>query len=63
LITQHAQQNEVDNQIIEILKHFFEKELSKESRPFSRFERTRLFQQVAKAILTDVFAKIDSTKK
>ena len=62
LMTQRAQQNEIDNQIIEILKQFFEKELGKENRPFSRPERTRLFQQVTKAILTDVFGKIDSIK-
>jgi hypothetical protein len=43
LMIQHAQQNEIDNQIFEILKQFFEKELSKENRPFSRPERTRLF--------------------
>ena len=62
LMTQHAQQNEIDKQITEILKQFFEKELSKESRPFSRPERTLLFQQVTKAILTDVLAKIDGAK-
>ena len=62
LMTQHAQQNEIDNQIIETLKQFFEKELGKENRPFSRPERTRLFQQVTKAILTDVLGKIGDTK-
>ncbi|MBI5824750.1 MAG: hypothetical protein HZB18_12035 [Chloroflexi bacterium] len=56
----HAQQNEVDNQIVEILKQFFEKELGKENRPFSRPERVLLFQQVAKAVWTDVLGKIDS---
>ncbi len=62
LITQHAQQNEIDNQIIEILKQFFEKELSKENRPFSRPERMRLFQQVTKTILANVLGKIDGAK-
>lgn len=62
MMTQHAQQNEIDNQIIEILKRFFEKELGKENRPFSRPERTRLFQQVTKSILTDVLGKIDGVK-
>ncbi len=62
LMTQHAQQNEVDNQIFEILKQFFEKELGKENRAFSRPERIRLFQQVTKAILTDVLGKIDGAK-
>ena len=62
LMIQHAQQNEIDKQIFEILKQFFEKELSKENRPFSRPERARLFQQVTKAILTDVLGKIDGAK-
>jgi hypothetical protein len=62
LMTRHAQQNEIDNQIFEILKQFFEKELGKENRPLSRPERTRLFQQVTKAILTDVLGKIDGAK-
>ena len=62
LMIQHAQQNKIDDQIIEILKQFFEKELSKENRPFSRPERTRLFQQVTKTILADVLGKIDGTK-
>ena len=62
LMTRHAQQNEVDNQIFEILKQFFEKELGKENRPLSRPERIRLFQQVSKAILTDVLGKFDSAK-
>lgn len=62
LMTQHAQQDEIDKQIIEILKQFFEKELGKENRPFSRPDRSRLFQQVTKAILTDVLGKIGDTK-
>ena len=62
LMTRHAQQNEVDNQIFEILKQFFEKELGKENRAFSRPERIRLFQQLTKTILTDVLGKIDGAK-
>jgi hypothetical protein len=62
LMTRRAQQNEIDNQILEILKQFFEKELSKENMVLSRSERVRLFQQVTKAILTDVFGKIDNVK-
>jgi len=62
LMNRHAQQNEIDNQILEILKQFFEKELGKENRPLSRPERTRLFQEVTKAILTDVLAKVDGAK-
>jgi hypothetical protein len=62
LMIQRAQQDEIDKQIAELLKQFFEKELDKENRPFSRPDRTRLFQQVSKAILADVLGKIDSTK-
>jgi hypothetical protein len=62
LMIRHAQQNKIDNQIFEILKQFFEKELGKENRPLSRLERTRLFKQVTKAILTDVLGKIDGAK-
>ncbi len=62
LMIQNAQQAELDNQILQIVEQFFEKELSKESRPFSRPERTRLFQQVTKAIFADVLGKIDGAK-
>jgi len=62
LMTQRAQQNEVDHQILEILQQFFDKELGKEHMVLSRPERTRLFQQVTKAILADVLGKIDRTK-
>ena len=62
LMIRHAQQNELDNQILEILKQFFEKELGKENRPLSRPERKRLFQQVTKSIMADVLGKIDGTK-
>ena len=63
LMIQHAREDEIDNHIIEILKQFFDKELDKENRPFSRTERTRLFQQVTKAILTDVLGKTGGTKE
>jgi hypothetical protein len=62
LMTRRAQQNEIDNQILEILKQFFEKELCKENMVFSRSERVRLFQEVTKAIFTDVLEKINSAK-
>ena len=62
LMTRHAQQNEVDNQILEILQQFFEKELGKEHMVLSRPERVRLFQEVTKTILADVLGKFDSTK-
>lgn len=56
--TRHAKQDEIDNQIVEILKQFLEKELDKEDRMFSRPERLRLFQDVSKAIMVDVLEKI-----
>lgn len=56
---QHAQQTELDQRILAQLKQFFEKEIDKENRPFSRPDRKRLFQQVSKAILTDVLKQID----
>jgi hypothetical protein len=63
LMTRRAQQNKVDNQIFEILKQFFETELGKEHMVLSRPERKRLFQQLTKAILTDVLGKIDGTNQ
>ncbi len=62
LMTRRAQQDEVDNQILEMLKQFFEKELGKEHMALSRPERVRLFQQITKVILTDVLGKIDGAK-
>ena len=53
-MTRRVQQNKVDNQILEILQQVFEKELGQENIVLSRPERIRLFQQVTKAILTDV---------
>ena len=61
-MTQRAQHNGVDSQIFEILKQFFEKELGQEHMVLSRPERVRLFQQVTKAVLTDVHGKIDGAK-
>lgn len=62
LMTRHARKNEIDNKILEIVQQFFEKELSEEHMVLSRPERVRLFQQVTKAILTDVLGKTDKTK-
>lgn len=61
-MNQQAQQDGVDNQVFEILKQFFEKELGKENRPLSRSERLSLFKQVIKMILTDVLGKVDGVK-
>jgi hypothetical protein len=57
-MTRRVQQTKVDDQIVEILQQVFEKEFDKESLVLSRPERVRLFQQVTKAILTDVLGKI-----
>jgi hypothetical protein len=62
LMIRRAQQNGIDIQIVELLKQFFEKELDKENRAFSRPERIRLLQQYTKAILTHVLEKIDGVK-
>jgi hypothetical protein len=62
LMTRRAQQNEIDDQILEILQKFFEKELGKENMVLSRPEKVRLFQQVTKGKLVDVVEKIDSKK-
>ncbi len=59
LMTRRAQQNEVDNQILEMLKQFFEKELDRENRVFSRADRVHLFQQISRTILNDALAKIE----
>lgn len=61
-MTQLVRQQKVDIQILEILKQVYEKELDEENIVLSRSERVRLFQQVAKAVLTDVLGKIDSAK-
>jgi len=61
-VTRRVQQNEVDNQLIGILQQVFERELGKENIVLSRSERTRLFKQVAKAVLTDAIGKIGDTK-
>ena len=62
LMTRHAQQNKVDNQILEILQQFFEKELGKEQMVLSRPERVRLFRQITKTVLTDMLGKFDDIK-
>ena len=61
-MTGHMQENQVDNQILEILQQAFEKELGRENIVRSRPERKRLFQEAAKAILTDVLGKIGGVK-
>jgi len=57
-MTQHARENQIDAQILEILKNTFEKELGEVDVMLSRPERVRLFRQVSKAILDDVTKKL-----
>ena len=48
LMTQHAQKNEIDNQIVEILKQFFEEELSKENMGFHALKEYACFNRFQK---------------
>jgi hypothetical protein len=61
-MTRQVQQNQVDEQILILLQQAFEKELNKENLVLSRPERARLFQQIAKTVLTDILGKIDGPK-
>ncbi|MEI7844621.1 MAG: hypothetical protein WCK35_02345 [Chloroflexota bacterium] len=61
-MTYQVQENKVYDQILIILQQVFEKELGKENIVLSRHERTRLFQQISKVILTDMLGKIDNPK-
>ena len=61
-MTQHVQQKKVDTQMLAILQQAFEQELDKENLMLSRPERTRLFQQITKTVLTDILQKVCGTK-
>ena len=61
-MTRRVQKNKVDRQILEILQQVFEKELGQEDIMLSRPKRVRLFQELSKAILTDVLGKIGDPK-
>jgi len=58
----HATQDQVDAQILEILRRVFENELGREKPLLSRPKRNLLFQQLSKAILADVLDKIGGNK-
>ena len=58
-----VQKNKVDDQILETIQQVFERELGMENAVLSRPERVRLYQQIARTILTDALEKIDRTKK
>jgi hypothetical protein len=59
LMIRRARQDGLDNQLVEILQKFFEKELEKEHMILSRPERVRLFREVSKTILADALGKIE----
>lgn len=62
LMIRRAQQAELDNRMLELLRQFFDQELGKEHMPLSRAERNRLFRQVAEAIWAGVLGRIDGPK-
>jgi len=61
-ITQRVQQKKVDDQMLAIMQQVFKNELDKENLVLLRPERVRLFQQVTKAVLTDMLGKLDDIK-
>ena len=61
-ITQQMQQKKVDEQLLQIVQQAFEKELDSKHIVLSRPEMVRLYQQVAKSILTETLEKIDNVK-
>jgi len=61
-ITQLVQEKNVDQQILQIVQQAFEKELSSENVVLSRPEKTRLLQQVTRAVLTEAITKISDIK-
>ena len=61
-ITQQLQQKKVDEQILQIVQQAFEEVLDRTHIILSRPERVRLYQEVAKSILTVTLEKIDSAK-
>ncbi len=58
-MTERLRQNGLDEQILGILQQAFEQELSTGEIILSRPERTRLFQQMTRTILTDALGKIN----
>jgi hypothetical protein len=61
-ITQKVQQKKVDDKMLVIMQQVFENELDKENIVLAQPERVRLFRQVTKAVLTDMFRKLDDIK-
>ena len=61
-ITQLVQENKVEEQILQIVQQVFEKELASENIVLSPPEKTRLLQQVTRAVLTEAITKISDIK-
>jgi hypothetical protein len=61
-ITQLVQKEKVDEQILQMVQQAFEKELNSENIVLSRPEKTRLLQQVTRAVLTETITKISDIK-
>lgn len=57
-----VQQQNVDDQILKIVKQIFEEELDKENIALEPTEKARLLPHVTKKILTDMLESIDSIK-
>lgn len=64
-LTRRMQETEVADQLFEILRQAYERELNKVNQvglALSRPQRGRLLQQVAQAVLADVQTKIDGVQ-
>ena len=64
-LTRRMQATEVADQLFEILRQAYDRELSKVNLvglPLSRPQRVRLLQQVVQAVLVDVQTKIDGVQ-
>jgi hypothetical protein len=58
-MTERVQQQQVGDRLLAILQQVFENELTIGNIVLSRPERKRLFQQVTKAVLTDMLGNLD----
>jgi hypothetical protein len=56
-------QQKLGDQILTIIQNAYERQLEDEKVVLSRPERVRLYQQIAKTVLTEALAKIDDHKK
>ena len=61
-MTTRVQQQNVDDQILKIVKQIFGEELDKENIALEPTEKARLLRHVTKKILTELLESIDSKK-